>query len=130
MRQIVFIVDGVSGKVPVTPYSHSLSSPWYFTFFYFNEETKDLKNSEFLWYHLQIKNFPWQKKTFNAQKMEFSIKDFFSKCDQMRSFHFLCSVSSHALCWNFWFWWKVKQKKLPIVVYETRKCQTLNYTYR
>ena len=35
----------------------------------------------------------------NAQKMKFSIKDFFSKCDQirrkslMKSFIFLCGVS-------------------------------------
>ena len=26
-------------------------------------------------------------KVFTAQKMKFSIKDFFSKCDQIRSFH-------------------------------------------
>ena len=27
--------------------------------------------------------------TYTAQKMKFSIKDFFSKCDQIRSFHLL-----------------------------------------
>ena len=37
--------------------------------------------------------------TFTAQKMKFSIKDFFSKCDQICSFHFLFSdcISFHKV---------------------------------
>ena len=38
----------------------------------------------------------WFLSSYTAQKMKFSIKDFFSKCDQIRSFlklHFLCSVN-------------------------------------
>ena len=31
-------------------------------------------------------------KHYTAQKSKFSIKDFFSKFDQIRSFHFLCSA--------------------------------------
>ena len=35
---------------------------------------------------------------FTAQKMKFSIKDFFSKCDQIRSFLQTWSIS---LCFSF-----------------------------
>ena len=31
-----------------------------------------------------------ENKISTAQKMKFSIKDFFSKCYKIRSFHFLC----------------------------------------
>ena len=35
---------------------------------------------------------------FNSpQKMKFSIKDFFGKCDQIRSFNFLCYVNSRGV---------------------------------
>ena len=34
---------------------------------------------------------------YTAQKMKFSIKDFFSKCDQIRRKHFLCSDVSELL---------------------------------
>ena len=48
-----------------------------------------------------------------AQKMKFSIKDFFSKCDQIRSFlkgelHFLCSVLN-----QFFYPWL--EKNMPLV---------------
>ena len=38
-------------------------------------------------------------KTFTVQKMKFSIKDFFSKYDQILSekLHFLCSVSTYLI---------------------------------
>ena len=39
---------------------------------------------------------------YTAQKMKFSIKDFFSKCDQIRrKLHFLCSVCSADILVNF-----------------------------
>ena len=45
------------------------------------------------WQHciLNLKNSRSVDNT--AQKMKFSIKDFFSKCDQIRSFAILCSVT-------------------------------------
>ena len=41
---------------------------------------------------LKVRNVIW--KTETAQKMKFSIKDFFSKCDQIRSF---LRIWSHLL---------------------------------
>ena len=38
--------------------------------------------------------------SYTAQKMKFSIKNFFSKYDQIRSFHFLCRVMPIARCKN------------------------------
>ena len=43
--------------------------------------------------------------------MKFSIKDFFSKCDQVRGFHFLCSGRK---CKTNWVVWKVSQIYMKI----------------
>ena len=64
-------------------------------------------------YYLTLK-LPFQYLSFlrslcffiTAQKMKFSIKDFFSKCDQIRSF--LCSFLRSFL----WIWLHLLQKSL------------------
>ena len=38
------------------------------------------------------------KRADYAQKIKFSIKDFFSKCDQIRRLIFLCSVNAYDNC--------------------------------
>ena len=98
---ILYIADDSSGKVPLTSYSRSLSPPCYFTFFYFNKKTKDLKNIEFLWYYLQIKNYPRQKKTFEYM-------------------HFIGTF-------DFDDRWS---KKIADIITWNKNHQTLNYTYR
>ena len=57
------------------------------------------------------KNFQ-TKSTNTAQKMKFSIKDFFRKCDQIRSFLQIWShLLKKSLMENFAFLCSVKEKK-------------------
>ena len=44
--------------------------------------------------HVSVSSFIFTSKSVNAQKMKFSIKDFFSKCDQIHSF---LRIWSHSL---------------------------------
>ena len=48
------------------------------------------KHESFLQFDFKVSKFP----TITAQKMKFSIEDFFSKCDQIRSF---LRISSYLL---------------------------------
>ena len=70
------------------------------------EARRLLEELRYLWeglsyfvYLLHVVADPWKVQCHHvvlvrctAQKMKFSIKDFFSKCEQICSFHFLCSV--------------------------------------
>ena len=44
--------------------------------------------------HVSVSSFIFTSKSVNAQKMKFSIKDFFSKCDKIHSF---LRIWSHSL---------------------------------
>ena len=70
------------------------------------EARRLLEELRYLWeglsyfvYLLHVVADPWKVQCYHvvlvwctAQKMKFSIKDFFSKCEQICSFHFLCAV--------------------------------------
>ena len=58
----------------------------------------------------RLKNFKYCK-TFTAQKMKFSIKDFFSKCDQIRGKLWIWSHSlKKSLMENFIFYAVIRSK--------------------
>ena len=51
--------------------------------------------------HLRLSK---ENQRYNAQKMKFTIKDFFSKCDEIRSFHRIWSyLLKKSLMENFIF---------------------------
>ena len=62
----------------------------------YKKNIKQNKNSKIFRNNLRIntKNVTWSKNSFTTQKMKFSIMDFFSKCDQIRSF---LRIWSHLL---------------------------------
>ena len=61
--------------------------------------------------------------THTAQKIRFSIKDYFSKCDQIRSFMWICShLQKKSLTGNFIFcavptWYNISNSNLSLLVF-------------